>query len=253
MRLAALPISPVAGFVLTAVMSVTLGSTPAEKSSRSPKFTLNVRPPFNTSVTVKHYRKGEDILNSPPFHLITVAPMTEYHGWYGPRIGDQAHLHGWRVRVFATRNPKVMCAFANARDGFEANLNEEREFLGLRQVATFETFARFVRKHFRWGDAVSFLHSDYQDGPDSGLYIPDNGHLSYEVWGVTRDQQYTVVASVSVSHPKLASWGPDARVVESIEALKRDRDYKLLGTCRPDEFNPSLAAFDLLLDTLKLE
>ena len=145
--------------------------------------------------------------------------MTEYYGWYGPRTADWACDHPWRVRVYATLNHKVMTAYGKARDGFEADLYEEQEFHGWARVATFGMFARFRRKHFRWGNAVSFLRTDYQDGPDRGMYVPDNNHLSYELWGVTRDRQYTVVASVSVSHPKLANW-PNVRVVESIEALK---------------------------------
>lgn len=200
---------------------------------------------------MKRYRNGEDILNSPPFHLITSAPMTECYGWYGLRTADPLHGHAWKVRVYAARNSKVVAACAKARDGFEADLNEEKEFFGLGQLATFETFARFTRKHFRWGDAVSFLHSQYQDGPDKCMYVPDSGHLRYLVWGVTRDQQYTVVASVSVSHPKLANW-PEVQVVNSIEALKRDRHYKLIEKCSPQEFEPSLIAFDQLVDSLKM-
>jgi hypothetical protein len=228
---------------------LTTGGVGAISSSKSPpNFTLSVPASFATSVTVKRYRKGEDLLNSPPFHLITAGPMTEYHGWYGPRTAG----HAWTVRVYAVLNAKAISAYAKARDGFEANLDEGREFHGLGQVATFGTFARFRRKHFRWGEAVSFLHSEYQDGPDRGAYVPDNDHLRYEVWGVTRDRQHTVVASVSVSHPKLANW-PDVRVVDSIDALKRDRDYKLIETCSPDEFDPPITAFNRLVGTLKLE
>ncbi len=179
--------------------------------------------------------------------------MTEYHGWYGLRTADPLHDRAWNVRVYAARNPKVVAAYAKARDGFEADLNEGKEFFGLGRVATFDTFVRFRRKHFRWGDAVSFLHSEYQDGPDAGKYVPDNGHLSYEVWGLTRDRQYTVVASMKVSHPKLSEWGPDARVVKSIDALKRDRDYKHIESCSAEEFKPSLTAFDEMVDSLKLQ
>jgi hypothetical protein len=114
-------------------------------------------------VTVKHYRKREDLLNSPPFHLITGAPMTAYRGWYGPQNNDPLHGHVWTVRVYAARNRKFVAAYAKARDSFEADLNEGKEFFGLGQLATYETFARFTRKHFRWGDAVSFLHSEYQE------------------------------------------------------------------------------------------
>jgi len=157
------------------------------------------------------------------------------------------------VSVYAVCNPKVPAAYAKARDGFEANLNEGREFLGFR-AAEFDTFARFARKHFRWGNAISFLHSTYQDGPDgAAMYVPDNDHMSYEVWGVTRERRYSVVASVHVNHPKLTKWGPEVRVVKNIEGLKRDRVYKTIETCSPDEFEPSLAAFDQLVNSLKLQ
>lgn len=224
----------------------------AKSSSKSPpNFRLSVPASFSTPVMVKHYRKGEDMLNQPPFHLITAAPMTEY---YGRPTVDQAHRHAWQVRVYATLNPKVVAAYTKARDGFEAGLDEGQEFLGLGKVATFGVFARFRKKHFRWGDAVSFLHTGYQDGPGGGaMYVPDNDHLSYEVWGVTRDRQYTVVASVHVSHPKLTKWGPEVRIVRNIDALKQDRDYKHIETCSPNEFEPSLTAFDQLVDSLKMQ
>jgi hypothetical protein len=236
------------------VMLVAFGTGLALTASVSPpNITLNIPASFGTSVAVKTYRKGDDILNSPPFHLITSAPMAEYYGWYRAHTADALHGHPWRVRVYAALRKRVVAAYETARDGFEADLNEARQFFGWNQVVTFDTFARFTRKHFRWGDAVSFLHSEYQDGPDgSAKCVPDNDHLTYEVWGVTREQQYTVVASVNVRHPKLATW-PNARVAKSIGALKRDRDYKLIETCSAEKFEPSLAAFDQLVDSLKLQ
>jgi hypothetical protein len=144
---------------------------------------LTVPAPFGTSVTIKHYRKGQLVFDSPPFKITTLFPMTEYRGWSGPRTAG----HPWEVRVYARLAPKVVAACGKARDGFEADLDEGREFLGLNKSN--HVFARFERKHFRWGDAVSFLRSGYQDTPDRGFYVPDNGHLTYEVWGVTRDKQ----------------------------------------------------------------
>jgi hypothetical protein len=74
--------------------------------------------------------------------------------------------------------------------------------------------------------------------------------LQYEVWGVTPDKRHTVVASVSVSHLRLGDWGEHVRVSSSLAALKRDPDYKRVERCKPEEFKPSLAAFDRMLDTL---
>ena len=109
--------------------------------------------------------------------------------------------------------------------------------------------ARIRRKRVRWGNAVSFLSQGSQDA----LYAPENGRLSYHVWGVTADQRYTVIASVSVSHPKLPDfWDDRVRVFRSTEALKRDRDYKRLEKFKSEEFKPSLTAFDEMLDSLTI-
>lgn len=206
---------------------------------------LSVPKPFATELTVKHYRIGQDLLHDAIYHLITAAPLTEYHGWFGPRAADQGHIHGWKVDVFARYSPRVAAACVTAKDGYEANLNIEPEFFGVDERSYM--FARFEHKHFKWVDAVSFFSQSTQD---TRVYVPHNGHLTYEVWGVTRDHNYTVVASVAVRHPKLAEWGPDVRDARSIQALKRDRDYKLVEKCSPDQFTPSLTAFDRMLDTL---
>ena len=238
---------------LPILLSTLLTTSVLCAANSPPNFTVIVPGPFGTSVSIKHYRKGQLIFDSPPFKITTLFPMTEYHGWSGPRSADQP----WKVSVYATFDPKVVAAYEKARDGFEADLDEGQEFLqfaeGFRFAEPFKTFARFKRKQFRWGDAVSFLRSSYQDMPDRGVYVPDKSHLRYEVWGVTRDQQYTVVASVSVSHPKLADWGPKVREVEDIQALKRDRDYRLIEECPPDQFKPSLSAFDRIVDSLEIQ
>lgn len=234
--------------ILLSTLLTMWASCAAVSSNSPPNFTLFVPASFDTSVTVKHYRQGQDVLSSPQFKVATSVSMAEHHGWFGPRSAG----HSWTVRVYATLNPKVVAAYNKARDGMEADLNEGREFLGMVNSYLHPIFARFEQKHFRWGDAVSFFSLSYQDTPDSGVYVPDNGHLTYEVWGVTRDQQYTVVASVSVSHQKLADWGPQVRVVKDIETLKQDRDYQLIEECPADQFKPSLNAFDRLLDSLEI-
>src|SRR6266699_3119067 len=84
--------------VLMALALFTACRTSAEDSSGSPpEFTLKTPPLFSTSVIVKHYRRGEDILNLPPFRLITAAPMTEHYARYRPGTSD----HAWGVRVYA--------------------------------------------------------------------------------------------------------------------------------------------------------
>jgi hypothetical protein len=239
---------PAAFKLLVQLLLIVGVACPTVWSRPPPSFTLDIPGSFDTSVTVKQYQKGEDILNSPPFRLTTVAPMREYRGWWGLITHQQADDHSWIVRVYRRNSPRVFAAYATAKNGFKADLNEEPEFLGLGERSYM--FARFERKHFRWGNAVSFFS---QFSQDPVVYVPHNGHLTYEVWGVTPDHQYTVVAHIAVSHPKLGDWGPDVRHAGSIEELKKDRDYKLVEKCSPEEFEPSLTAFDRLVDSIKIE
>jgi hypothetical protein len=109
---------------------------------------------------MKHYQKGEDVLVSLPYRLTALAPLTEYRGWFGDKNADQDNNHGCKVAVYAVANQRVISAYANAKDGYQANLNECPEFLNW--CDTSYMFARFERKHFRWGDAVSLPSwSDY--------------------------------------------------------------------------------------------
>ena len=230
---------------------VLIGMSSAVVADTPPKVKLDILPAFNVSPSVKHFRKGEDLLVSPPYRLTATAPLTEYHGWYGDKNADQDNLHGWTVRVYRAASPKLLAAYAKAKDGYEARLNEGPEFLSTGEESYM--YARFARKHFRWGDGVSFLSQSTQD---AALYVPHNGHLQYAVWGITRDHRYTVVASVSVSHPKLAGWVSRARELRdarNLRELKRDKDYKLVERCSPDEFQTSLREFDRLIDALSFE
>lgn len=237
-------------FALAAAF-VLIGFSAACAADPPPDVALKIPAAFGTSVSVEHYRKGEDVLVSPPYRLTTIAPLTEYHGWFGDRNADRDHNHKWKIAVYRVASQKVITAYATAKDGYDADLNECPEFLqwGDRSYM----FARFERKHFHWGDAVAFLSQSTQD---NGVYVPHNGHLTYEVWGVTHDHQYTVVAWVLVSHRKLAGWVSTARELRdagSLDALKEDRDYKLVERCSADEFEPSLTAFDRLIDTLTFQ
>jgi len=216
--------------------------------SHSPDINLEVPAAFGTGVTRKSYPKGEDLLHDEIDRLITVAPMSEYHGWCGSKTAPQAGEHSWSVRVYARFSPRAAAAYTSARDGFQADLNEEPEFLGSTNRSYM--YARFERKQFPWGNAVSFFSQFTQD---TAIYVPHNGHLTYEIWGVTPDHKYTVIARLSVSHPKLADWGPKVRDAGSIAALKQDRDFKLVEACSSAEFKPSLTLFDHMVASLRIQ
>ena len=215
-----------------------------------PKFELAVRPPFSTSDPVERYRAGEVTLRDSTFRFITTAAVTKRYGNFGPRTEKQSDSHTWSVAVYATFSKKVAGAYASTKDGYQLRLTE-----GLKlETSDWGSYmvARLRRKQFSWGNAVSFLSQFTQD---AALYAPHNGHLKYEVWGVTADRRYTVIAHISVSHPKLGRWEePESfRDYRSLEALKRDPDYKLIERCKPEEFTPSLTAFDRMLDALRIQ
>jgi hypothetical protein len=228
------------GLVLVSVSAATAGETP-------PKVSLTIPEAFNFRVSTRQFRKGQSVVAEPDYARMTaLASFTEYFGFGAEGRKDKGgRFHGWTIHVYRGGSQKVMTAYAQAKDGYEARLNECPEFLGC--GAESYMYARFERKHFVWGDAVSFFSQSTQD---TGVYVPHNGHLEYEVWAVTHDHKHTVVAQTVVTHPKLAEWGPEVRDAGSIAALKRDRDYKLVETCSPDQFTPSLAAFDRMLESL---
>jgi hypothetical protein len=187
-----------------------------------PKISLDIPQAFKVRVFTRHFRKGQVIVAEPAYARMTaLASFMEYSGYFGDPNADQDHLHLWHVAVYRALNQKTVSAYTSAKDGYEANLNESPEFLGCGDTSYM--FARFGRKHFRWGDGVSFLSQFTQN---TGVYVPHNGHLTYEVWGFSRDHRFTVVASVSVSHSKLAAWvaeKPELRDARSLEALKKTK------------------------------
>src|SRR5690349_13718566 len=239
-------------FVCFVLLAPTLlwntGCSTTASSGHSPNITLEAPAAFGTEVTKKSYHKGEDLLQDDIYHLLPIAPMSEYHGWFGSRKVSQADMHAWMVHVYSCYSRKIAAAYRSAGDGFQADLNEGPEFL--RSGDRSYMFARFERKQFPWGNAVSFFSQFTQD---TALYVPHNGHLTYEIWGVTADHKYSVVATLSVSHPKLANWGPEVRASRSVEKLKQDRDFRLVESCSPDDFTPSLTAFDRLVGSLRIQ
>ena len=93
----------------------------------------------------------------------------------------------------------------------------------------------------------SFLSQGTQD---TGIYIPcKDRFLTYQVWGVTKDGRYTVVAHTVVSNPHLG----ECRDVRAMEALKSEPAYKYVESCPADEFLPSLTAVDKFIDSLQLK
>ena len=239
------------GVIAAAMYAFAAIASAAEQPSLDPpKFELAVAPPFSASDRVERFRAGEVTLNDGTFRFITTAAVTTHYGRFGPRTEKQSDSHGWSVKVYATFSKKVAAAYASTKNGYQLGMTEGLQL----ETSDWGSYmvARLRRKQFRWGHGVTFLSQFTQD---TLLPAPHNGRLEYQVWGVTADRKYTVIAHISVSHPKLPDSEDDPeslRDFRTIEALKRDPDYKLIEKCRPEEFMPGLTAFDELLDSLTI-
>ena len=215
-----------------------------------PQFELAVSPPFSTSGRVDRFRAGEVTYSDASFRFITTAAFTRQYGRFSRRAEKQSDSHIWSVAVYATFSKKVAAAYASTKDGYQLGMTDGTEL----ETPDWGSYmvARLRRKQFSWGKAVSFLSQFTQD---NSFESPVSGRLDYKVWGVTADGKYTVVADISVSHPKLPDEEHDrerSRDYRTIEALKRDPDYKLIERCKAEEFTPSLTAFDEMLDSLTI-
>ena len=203
-----------------------------------PEVELDVLPAFEHSVSVQHFQKGEDVLYIDWRPSPAQAPLTRYRGYWSPDAVTAVTNHGWLIDVFSTHSAKVAAAYEHASSGYEADLDERMDFLTPPQPKSpFENprralsylFARFERKSFRWGHAVSFFSQGVQD---TSMPEPTNGRLQYEIFGVTKDGRYTVVARLSPSHPEL----PDDRDARDMRAGLPDSDPQA-GMRRIDALN----------------
>jgi hypothetical protein len=189
------------------------------------------------------------------------APVTRYEGFWGARSSYSAERwFSWSLDVYAADCPRVRAAYAHAKNGEEADLDEGSDFISApasgRIPHAAYLFARFERKSFRWGTAVSFLSQTNQDNQE---FPPANGFLTYEVWGVTRDDRRTIVMRIDVRHPRLDAL-KEARLskeratgirADGEAAIKADPAYQLVESCPDDEFRPSLNSVNEWVDSLQ--
>lgn len=273
------------------VITASITACATTPTAQPPTVKLDVPAEFGRSLVVNHFRTGEDVLHIDWNPTGAQAPMTQYAGKWPAQLKSADENHRWTIDVYSGGNPKVSAAYARAKNGYEADLDEFVDFLlppsppppgySPPQHALAYFFGRFERKHFHWGNAVSFLSQGTQD---TSIHTPENGHLWYEVWGVTKDRRHTVIARAEVGHPKLETGGEDVRgVAERDPAFKRRSDdawkrndvplinklrqeaaareeaelrnhphTKLIESCNPDEFEPSLTVFDRIVDSLIL-
>ena len=222
-------------------------------SPQPPAAKLEIPPSFRHGVVIHHFERGEKVVDRGFLEMTALASMTRYEGYWGsPQQYDRIGHSSWWIDIYAAGSPRVVAAYARAKDGYDANLEEWSDFFstieqtGPVQMLSYMS-ARFERRHFTWGDAVSFLS---QGSQDTGIYIPCTYRfLTYEIWGVTKDHRYTVVMHTLVSNPHL----PECEDVRTVEALKNNSAYKYVESCGADEFLPGLTAVDKFIDSLELK
>src|SRR5262245_52546378 len=104
----------------------------ATATEPSPKVSLTIPEAFNFRVSTRQFRKGQSIVAEPEYARMTAfASFKEYLGFTDKGREDKGgRFHGWTVRVYRGASEKVITAYARAKDGYEAALNECPEFLG---------------------------------------------------------------------------------------------------------------------------
>lgn len=236
-----------------AMIAVAVEGCSAVSSPQPSAARLDIPPSFRNEVEIHHFKKGQKVIDRGFLEMAALASMTRYEGYCGSSSQYDVLGHSsWWLDIYAAGSPRVVDAYAKAKDGYEANLDEWSDFLSsIEQTGPVQPlsylFARFERKHFVWGDAVSFLSQGTQD---TGIYVPCNDqYLTYEVWGVTKDARHTVVMHTVVRNRRLG----ECRDVRTMEALKSDPVYKFVENCSANEFVPSLADVDKLVNSLQLE
>lgn len=173
----------------------------------------------------------------------TARGMTKYRKT-GTYYGAQKH-RWWSVEIHDKATASQRKAIMDASNGYDADLGWEIN-------ASLRICPRFERKSFSWGNAVSFL-AQYQN--DNTNYVPNNGMLTYEVHGITREGKYAR-ARFGVTHPGLVEFGEGVRdyrdgdPADPASPMRKDPHYRLVEKAPPSSFEPSLSEIDRFLDTL---
>ena len=202
-----------------------------------PSFKLSAA--AGSSNKAKSWKTGEYILPPPYYNLKARYPTTTLSGTWDGISGT--------VTVTSAPPSRIhdISAACNASDGYAAANSIGQTDDGFSNYM----YARFERKSYPWGKAISFLTSSTQNRE----YSPSNDSLRYEVWGVTQDDRHVVHAVFNTTHAKLPSDSLRAREVTSTNALKNDPDYVLIERSPPQDFQPSLTSIDNIVGSLKME
>jgi hypothetical protein len=209
-----------------------------------PSASLRTDVALHRDVTTRRLIVGDLLLNSPPYVIPAKWPTTEIRGHWGLQPSKWPLEHHFQLTVERRRCSDI-ADYLGAMSG--AN-GEYRSFGSLSAISI---YGRFARREFPWGTAVTFVSQGSQDGP----YSPDNGHMSYEIWGCDPTHRRFVRFRCSITHPSWPEWAD-----EQIRSFKHwtqseidaDPDVKALESLPPDSFCPSLTQIDKFVESIKL-
>src|SRR5690242_17246343 len=111
--------------LITSVMTA-CATTP---SAQPPTVKLDVSAEFRRSLVVNHFQRGEDVLHIDWNPTGAQAPMTQYTGNWPTQLKSADDNHRWTIDVYSGRKPKVSAAYAGAKNGYQADLDELVDFL----------------------------------------------------------------------------------------------------------------------------
>lgn len=228
---------------LSSLLSL-LGLASCVSSQSAPPLSARIPPEFNAEAEKRSVRQGETLGDTTTFGSFNRAESSValLEGrWSSPYAVRSAKHYSWSIEIQRGGSPKVRRAILSAKNGYQADLGRDTE-----GAARF--YARFTRKHFSWGPAVSFL-VQYQD--DATACAPNNAMLYYEVHGITSGGGYTIRAQFGVSHPRLPDSGSRARTYSDESELHSDPDFQLIESCPESDFQPSLKEIDAMLETIR--
>jgi hypothetical protein len=161
--------------------------------------------------------------------------------WRGPNGQSR---QPWSIAVSRKVDPNIVAAYT-AADAYAVDLAKSDS-----GGATPYLYARFQKFSFSWGNAVGYF---VQTTSDASWREPNNAQLVYEIRGVTSDQQYTVVAKFSVTHPQLPLGNSSLLDAQGdVRKLSSFNSYKLLSKSAAESFQPSLADIQELVSSVSV-
>ena len=209
----------------------------------SPKVFVAVDPNIHRITEHTHLRHGALEYNSPPYVIRARYPTTVMRGHWGEKNPNWLRQHHIYLRVQRRDCSEIAKQFRALKGACG-------DYLQLGSLCSVSVYGRFQRHHFPWGEAISFIHQGTQDGP----YSPDNGHMSFQIWGVSNDMRHLVTLSVGITRPDWPDWTDERlRSYSHMHELASDPDVRRMNSDSATSFTPCLNSIVELASSVVIE